>query len=304
MNARCGQTDPPPARRPPLSGFTLIEVLVVSGVIAVLMAILLPVLSAARQCAVVTGELSAARQFIAAHAMYSSEFAGRVMPGFPSQTMVQRGEVTARNDLGERILEPWSVAARYPWRLMPYLENSRDIYFFDSRADVEETFGGTLSDYAISLVPRFGLNQAFIGGSGDSDATGIAFHARPATRERAVRAWGPHWYVSRAADAPRPADLLVFASAASTHPFASGVRRMEGFYRVTPPNFTNRLWQRDDPDATTPLTATGNVAFRFARKTVGAMMDGHAQSLSWEQMNDMRRWSPRADAPDHRLPPP
>ncbi|MDX2114535.1 MAG: type II secretion system protein [Planctomycetota bacterium] len=278
--------------------FSLIELLVVVAIIGVLLGILLPVLGKARQCVLITGELSAGRQFAAGLAMYSNDYDGAVMPGFASASMVASGTVVATNDRGSRLagLE----AQRYPWRLMPFIENEIDLLYRDRRL-MQEQLAGATYDYAASVGPRFGMNQAFVGGSGDADGTGFAFHSSPAIRARTEARWPRGWFLSRVADTARPADLIAFASASGASPI-NGLA-IDGFYRVTPPSFIRRMWSTSKPNESSPPTATGNVSFRFAGRTVGAMLDGHAQTLSWEEAQDMRRWAPRADSPSWTLPP-
>ncbi len=289
-------------KAPGRGGFTLVELLVVIAVIALLIAVLLPVLSRARECAYVTGELASGRELMAAHRMYSSDHAGDVMPGFPTAAMVSSGAVVARDQNGARLAG--LPAQRFPWRLLPYYDYELGSWYRD-RAAVERTFGtqGDLNSemfrYAVSVGPRMGLNQVFIGGSADNDGGGYAFNTalQPAIRSK----WGSHWYIRKASDIPRPAELLVFASAAGADPV--GGLALDGFYRVTPPNFFNRRWTTTTPNPTTQPNQTGNVSFRYAGKTVGVMADGHAESLTWEQAQDMRRWAPRASKADYVMPP-
>ena len=279
--------------------FTLIEVLVVIAVISVLISVLLPALGHARSCAVMTGELSAARQFIAAHTMYTDAHSGWVLAGFPTSRMINDGKAVARDQNDEKI---YGLAAqRYPWRLMPYLDYELGILYRD-RAAIENSLEGLDYEYAVSVAPRIGLNQAFVGGSSDADGTGYA-HLDNASREARLRkAWGPNWFVRRATDARRPSSLLVFASA-SGNSFVDGLE-LDGYYRVTPPYFLGRRWTSEQYSQDIPSSDTGNVTLRHLNKAVASMIDGHAETLDWLEMQDMRRWSPQANAEDWTLPPP
>lgn len=283
-----------PARR----AFTLVELLVVIAIIGLLIGILLPVLGRARQCAVLTGELSSARQLLIAHRTYSHENNDQFMPGFPSAQMIQRGDVVVRDQKGERLPSagmPAVVAQRYPWRILPYLDYVVADWYRDKRA-IESLTGTDNFAYAVSVAPRFGLNQTFVGGSADGD-TGYAFNSAYETLAR--RAWGANWYARRTSDVRSPTQMIVFASASDVDP--SRTVTIDGFYRVSAPAFIERQWRTEAPTATTPPGETGSVSFRFAGRTVAAMVDGHAETLNFEQAQDMRRWSPQATGPDWTL---
>src|SRR5688572_14917156 len=83
-------------RRSRAAAFTLVELLVVIGIIAVLIGILLPVLAGARRGAEAAQCLSNLRQIGQGFHMYSSEHLGWVIPGFIRQqpSFGGRGEET------------------------------------------------------------------------------------------------------------------------------------------------------------------------------------------------------------------
>ena len=63
-------------------GFTLVELLVVIGIIAVLVAILLPSLQKARQQAMIVQCLSNERQLLVANQMYMNQYQGMIVPAY------------------------------------------------------------------------------------------------------------------------------------------------------------------------------------------------------------------------------
>lgn len=293
----------PQARR---TGFTLVELLVVIAIIALLIGVLLPVLGRARECALFAGELSAGRQMLIGYQGYANDRNDRLMPGYASADMINSGDIRVLDDRGRRVHQienvPLAAAQRYPWRLLPYLDY--EIAGLYRELDTVRSFYDSQEyAYAVSVAPRMGLNQAFLGGSADpGDPLGYAFNSGLSAQIES--AWGKNWYAKRTSDVPNPSNMAVFVQSTGSDPF-SGVR-LDGYFRVTAPYNVTRAWSEDKPtgDADELAANYGNVDFRYGKKAATAHLDGHATGLGFEELGDMRRWAPRADAPDWTLPTP
>jgi prepilin-type N-terminal cleavage/methylation domain-containing protein/prepilin-type processing-associated H-X9-DG protein len=113
-------------------GFTLIELLVVISIIAVLAAILLPVLAGAREMARRTTCLSNMRQIGAAHQIYLQDWDER----FPSWFLP-----------GPPRPEPFGPRCFWPEFLQPYVRN--EAIFLDPSAVWGEADDAKLADYTL-----------------------------------------------------------------------------------------------------------------------------------------------------------
>lgn len=283
------------SRRP---AFTLVELLVVMGVIAVLTSILLPALSSARATARQTAELAAGHQLGTAYALYSQDHRGNLMVGYATAAMTDpntpEGQaLVVHNEHGERM--HGVEARRYPWRLAPYLDYNFAGLYKDPR--LLERYRARLDyQYVISLSPSYGLNSTFFGG--DADRFGF--------NRQALGAWGS-FYATREDQPQRPHDLVLFATAYGVNP--DGGESVPGYFRVDAPRSTSGSWSTTlaaarELEASQRPAGTGHVDFRHGgragegKKAAVIMFDGHGSALGFEQMRDMRRWSDKATGPD------
>lgn len=256
-------------------GFTLVELIVCVVIIAILSAVGLPVLSAARKNAAKAEEVAGAKQLIAGYLLYAGENDGRVLPGY-----VEANDVKDNN--GQAVHHPAST--RYPWRLAPYLNmNLKGSAYVNGQKKKFDTDGS----YAASTFPSLGLNIAFVGG--DFKEAGDLPLSETVEKRYGI------YCVKRLSDALAPSSLIVFASARG--PSADNVIT-EGFHMVQAPNLTAKLWP-DKYDEKLNPKQFGYVHPRFSGKAVTVMLDGHVAVLNFEELKDMRRWSNQAYEQDN-----
>jgi prepilin-type N-terminal cleavage/methylation domain-containing protein/prepilin-type processing-associated H-X9-DG protein len=288
-------------QRTSATGFTLIELLVCIAVISVLIGLLLPALSKGRQLCRMVREQSAARQAMVAFAAYSHDSKGLVIAGYPTKKMVS-GPITVVNSSGERLVG--EIAQRYPWRLIPYMGGEFRGLYHDPRVigmlnDHQSGYPDANHgyDYVLSLYPSLGLNATWIGGNDLQGQFGKDF----------VKVFGRP-YITRVDEPRRPTDLITFVSGRSpSNALVPFLGKPQGMFRVESPVFTKAQgpqWEAAyDDQSETPGTNSGFVSLRHMGRAVAAMFDGHADSLTWEELRDMRRWADRADGPGWGLSP-
>jgi prepilin-type N-terminal cleavage/methylation domain-containing protein len=260
-------------------GFSLIELLVVIAIIGLLTSLVVPTLGRAKQRAAMINEMNSARQVILAWQMYADDHHGAVLPGY-------RYGFAAFNRLGEALTHP--INARYPWRLAPYLGNHFEVLYVNRNRGLLHNFARGNEEnyaYAASVFPSLGVNAVFVGGDD---------LLLPPT-SKATEIYGP-FCVLKTADVHRPSKLLTFISAQG--PFHGAT--VEGFYRVEPPYLGKRVWQQAF-DPALPPEHLGFVHPRFGGRAVAAIVDGHSAALTFQELEEMQRWSNLADQPDWRL---
>ncbi len=249
-----------------VTGFTLLELLVVISLIAILSAITVSVVAKVSDSASKTKEISAAKNLVAAYHAAAAENDGRYLPGYDRTV----GEVKLPD--GRVIAGP--AANRYPFRLAAYMSYQiEDIILVGENAEQIDRS----DDYQVSLNPAFGINRYFVGGDVQSDGTVI-------NREECI--------TSTAFGATK---TIVFASAGMV---ASSGDIIHGFNILTPPNLHSRVWSTAEWNDATDPDDYGNLDVRYGNKAIIAYLDGSVRMNTVDELRDMRLWSHRAAAQD------
>jgi prepilin-type N-terminal cleavage/methylation domain-containing protein/prepilin-type processing-associated H-X9-DG protein len=287
-------------------GFTLIEVLVTTGIIAVLISVLIPSLSKARSVARQTREVASGQQVMTAFHAYATDDKDRVLTGFASPAMVN-GNMIVRDATGQRLHSATGrieEAQRYPFRIAPYFNYDFSGLYHDpaqlrdwvNNPENYLNYGRDLT-YMLSLYPSLGMNVAFVGGSDQLGQFDPIFQ----------KIFG-RVYVDRLPDVRRPSGLMAFGSARGVAPPGMEIGQLpEGFFRIEPPYYSGaqgRRWATAyEKGSPVPGLNSGFVSLRHAGKGVVAYVDGHVGVAGWSEFEDMRLWADKADSPTWAIQP-
>lgn len=240
-------------------GFTIVEILVVIGIIALLIGILLPALSGVQKRSKKMTELNKIRNIGAAWSMYANSNADAALPGY----LDHETEVNGSNvqDLWRVRFEypippapnasrqiPQDIAAPWTWRLLKYLDYNYDLVWgyrnqpYDSETLIQEAA-------LVASEPAFGYNGYYVGGWWDvqsintPDGGGQIVRARHRFSEAKLANGDPANVVVRTLPSiARPSELVVFCSSAWFQ--GPGLFRRQdddraGSHLVTPPTLAN-----------------------------------------------------------------
>jgi prepilin-type N-terminal cleavage/methylation domain-containing protein/prepilin-type processing-associated H-X9-DG protein len=253
-------------------GFTLVELLVVIGIIALLISILLPALTTARQAAAATASLSNLRQLGIGLALYRSE---------------NRGYYPVHS------LEGTAPRLRWADYIYPYMRNTE--VYMSQLLSAEERSGRMLKEFAHTTDPAtgavipgttifyggYGYNYQYLG-NGRKPGGLTPFHAN----DRMIKA---------------SAQTIALAD---THGSMDGgaVYTKEGVYTIDPPRQSMELGSRGSRRTSPDPTQAGNYSYRGgndgdpSRRATPAernrgkvnvlFCDGHGESMKLSQMDD------------------
>lgn len=256
------------------AAFTLVELLVVIAIVAVLAGMGVRCCGAMQKKGAMVREIAAGKTLVTAAHAYAADHNGELMAGLDrSITSVVKPDGTTVSS---------EAAARYPFRMAPYLDWSFQGSIFVNRNEAQiqnKRPVGMLKDYYTSLYPAFGMNYYYIGGLRDNE--GITFGEHVLTRLNQTEG-----------------SLVIFISAGDS---SAGV---DGYCILTPPHLDASFWASAEWSKSSRPGSYGNVDARYDGKAVSVFLDGSVKLLTIRELRDMRLWSKDAYAsnnPDYQI---
>lgn len=140
--------------------FTIVELLVTIGIIALLMGLLMGGITRARGAARASREASDLRQLHVAWTMYADQFASSCLPGHMSVGVQEywklkyRAKSKVEGQTSDKL--PREVTGTYPWRLMPFMDYSWDV-MMDYRPAEGADAGFEVTAEPLGLLPGAGV---------------------------------------------------------------------------------------------------------------------------------------------------
>lgn len=290
--------------------FTLVELLVVIGIIALLISLLIPMLAKARQAAGNAKALSSLRTITADYIQYANQNNGTLLPGFLAKTYSDGTDLSVY-DVRSKHLLTGRAAQQWPWRLSTIDPGIwgiiRPLSMNDLPLNNDDAATAVSKAYAASLYPHFGLNTIFLGGHSasnlsDNETSKDYYRGYLQSGRQNL---GKH-VAYKITEVRRPAEQIVFCEVA----IKNGSQSIEdidlrGFHYVNPPRAdaaSGTYWAPRNGKAEVVLASPGRAVgvpySRSGKKIPVSFLDGHAESRPVEDLTDMRNWSPKATSPD------
>lgn len=235
----------PNAVRSHSRAFTIVEILVVVGIIAIMMSLIVSGLRGALGAARKTRELNGLRGVHAAWTAYANTYDESLLPGYMDEQSQANWGVEYQNLSGQAL--PRALTQTYPWRLARYMDSPYNALL--SYLEIEAATASANDEPSIqwdgaptppawmaaafgqpgsllALQPAFSYNAVYVGGWYTSPAAG-------ATRLRFDNAT---WTSASAGNAPRTGGLVATRLAGITRTsevivFAGGTLRPVGGYK-------------------------------------------------------------------------
>lgn len=273
-------------------GFTIVEILVVIGIISILASLLFVGLRSALGTAAKTRELNSLRNVSLAWTMYSGSNNEYLLPGYLEPSVQDAWRLDWRDANRETL--PQELAAPYTWRLAPYVEFSWDA-LIGYRDDAQKELRALPTD-EVAFRPGFGYNGLYVGGWWETVSQGGSTFQ--AMRYDILTEPGFGGLVARSQGSmQRPSELIVFAASSEQPPGRFRNNDLgassEGFHLAVPGIVAGQnRWEPELGSASSLIAfTTGPVPLiRHSGGVAVAHADGNVTSFSINEIADQRRW--------------
>jgi type II secretory pathway pseudopilin PulG len=193
-------------------GFSIIELVVVIGIVVLLMGLILPALRSVRTSSHQTVEMNGARQLMVAYVAYANMNRQRVLTGDPQGlNFGVYGQNT--QPISGGILD--IAKRRYPWRIAPFLSYQIEGLFVNEHRELYDQMRIAKQwdyEYAVSMAPSFGLNTEWLGGDASPMSMGFLDVNHPFKKSGGLYDFN-RFYITRITQTLHPSRLIAFASA-------------------------------------------------------------------------------------------
>ena len=293
--------------------FTIVELLVVIGIIGLLVGLLAPALSGVQKRARKAEELNNIRAVMQAWSMYAGDNNDAALMGYVAPAAQLQFRMTTL--LPDKSIADPRDAAPWSWRLSSYLGDNHDLYHGYRDEDVTGLQAMIDEAEEIAEEPAFAYNSYHIGGWWDAGAVRPEFRFRDA----AVDGTPVNVVARSVAEIRRSTEVVLFCSGGIRGP---GVYKKvdadyPGCHTIEPTWFASinkwglpgtgqgtgggggggggggRVTASQQTGSTSEIEVfieTGVPIGRHNGKTVVAYPDGHAETDSPGSLADMRKW--------------
>ncbi len=284
--------------------FTIVELLIVIGIIAILMSLLFVGLRGALANAAKTRELNSLRNITLSWTMYSGSNNDRLLPGYLEPSVQDAWRLEWRNVAGETLTP--ELAAPYSWRIAPYVEFSWEV-LVGYRDDTQQELNAIPAE-DVAFEPAFGYNAFYVGGWWETQTVGATTIQAP--RYDLISEPGYGGLVARTLGAIRqPSELVIFCATTERQPgrFINAERGagVRGFHLATPAIVAgeNRWEPLDGTTMALNVLAAGPVPLaRHSNSVAMTTADGGTSTISFDELADQRRWITIAESSDWTHP--
>ena len=296
---------PIPQRR---NGFTIIELLIVIGIIAILIALIMTAVMGAKGQGNKIQEKNSIRQLGTGWLKYSQLHRDRVMPGWLSSNTQEDWDKTILYPDGQ-IVPPGpsftsslpNIAGPWTYRLLPYIENELSVFRGHLDRDPLNHWPDldTAKRQEIGEQPGFGMNAYFMGGVWDRWYSNMSrTHPRFSKSQNAMGKQ-VNLPVTSLSTMRNPSTVITFISNAAG---AKGEPLLAadddpGYWLATPNRLGEEVQWSLNERGTIELARGGSAPIgRHGGRPVTWHPDGHVESISLEMLQDQRRWIDRAES--------